>query len=103
MKEITTDALKSLLLSHDVVNVIDVREDEEVTMGMIPNAKHIPMNDIPNHINDFNNEETYYIVCAGGVRSAKVAEYLLDHHIDAVNIEGGMKAWGSEGLEFKRI
>ncbi|MGV3224214.1 rhodanese-like domain-containing protein [Staphylococcus hyicus] len=103
MKEITTDELKSLLLSHDVVKVIDVREDEEVAMGMIPNAKHIPMNTIPNHLNEFNTDETYYIVCAGGVRSAKVADYLIDHRIDAVNIEGGMNAWGSEGLEFKRI
>ncbi|UEX90925.1 rhodanese-like domain-containing protein [Staphylococcus ratti] len=103
MKEITTEELKSLLLSHDRVNVVDVREDEEVEMGMIPDAKHIPMNEIPNHLNEFNQKETYYIVCAGGVRSAKVVDYLNDQDIDAVNVEGGMRAWGDEGLEYKRI
>ena len=46
-------------------------------------------------------KETYYIVCAGGVRSAKVVEYLEANGIDAVNVEGGMHAWGDEVLEIK--
>lgn len=37
------------------------------------------------------------------MRSAKVVAFLNDHGIDAVNVEGGMRAWGEEGLEFKRI
>ncbi|WP_142294952.1 rhodanese-like domain-containing protein, partial [Staphylococcus aureus] len=53
--------------------------------------------------NAFNKKETYYIVCAGGVRSAKVVEYLEANGIDAVNVEGGMHAWGDEGLEIKSI
>ncbi|HAY1766537.1 rhodanese-like domain-containing protein, partial [Staphylococcus aureus] len=39
----------------------------------------------------------------GGVRSAKVVEYLEANGIDAVNVEGGMHAWGDEGLEIKSI
>lgn len=103
MKEVTTDELKQIILSTEPVHVIDVREDEEVAMGMIPNAEHIPMNEVPERLDDFNNNTTYYIVCAGGVRSAKVVEFLNDHGIDAVNVEGGMRAWGDEGLEYKRI
>ncbi len=103
MKEITTDELKEIVLSSEPVNIVDVREDEEVAMGMIPNAEHISMNDIPDHVDDFKKDTTYYIVCAGGVRSAKVVAFLNDHGIDAVNVEDGMRAWGEEGLEFKRI
>lgn len=103
MKEISVDELKSLILSSEPVNIVDVREDEEVAMGMIPDAEYIPMNQIPDELNHFSKDTTYYIVCAGGVRSAKVVEYLNDQGIDAVNVEGGMKAFGDEGLEYKRI
>lgn len=103
MKEISVDELKSLILSSEPVNIVDVREDEEVAMGMIPDAEHIPMNQIPDELNHFSKDTTYYIVCASGVRSAKVVEYLNDQGIDAVNVEGGMKAFGDEGLEYKRI
>lgn len=103
MKEITTDELKTLLLQNEPVHIVDVREDEEVAMGMIPHAKHIPMNEIPDHLKEFHQNQTYYIVCAGGVRSAKVVEYLNDHDIEAVNVEGGMHAFGNEGLDYPRI
>ncbi|MFH0715238.1 rhodanese-like domain-containing protein [Staphylococcus delphini] len=103
MKEISTNELKEIILSSEPVHIVDVREDEEVAMGMIPDAEHIPMNEIPDHVDDFKKDTTYYTVCAGGVRSAKVVAFLNDHGIDAVNVAGGMRAWGDEGLEFKRI
>lgn len=103
MKSITTDELKNKLLESKPVQIVDVRTDEETEMGYIPNAKLIPMDTIPDHLNSFNKNEIYYIVCAGGVRSAKVVEYLEANGIDAVNVEGGMHAWGDEGLEIKSI
>lgn len=103
MEEITIKELADKITSSSPINIVDVREDEEVALGVIPGAKHIPMGEIPNELDHFKEKETYYIVCAGGVRSAKVVEYLNDHNIDAVNVEGGMNAWGDEGLENKRV
>ncbi|HEB0843292.1 TPA: rhodanese-like domain-containing protein [Staphylococcus aureus] len=103
MKSITTDELKNKLLESNPVQIVDVRTDEETAMGYIPNPKLIPMDTIPDNLDVFNKNETYYIVCAGGVRSAKVVEYLEANGIDAVNVEGGMHAWGDEGLEIKSI
>ncbi|EKU50270.1 rhodanese-like domain-containing protein [Staphylococcus massiliensis] len=103
MKSITADELKDKIINNAPVNIVDVREDEEVQMGMIPDAKHIKMGEIPDNLNEFNEKDTYYIVCAGGVRSAKVVDYLNDKGIDAVNVEGGMKAYGDEGLEVKGV
>ncbi|HDK9397095.1 TPA: rhodanese-like domain-containing protein [Staphylococcus aureus] len=103
MKSITTDELKNKLLESKPVQIVDVRTDEETAMGYISNAKLIPMDTIPDNLNSFNKNEIYYIVCAGGVRSAKVVEYLEANGIDAVNVEGGMHAWGDEGLEIKSI
>ncbi|HCD3993668.1 TPA: rhodanese-like domain-containing protein [Staphylococcus aureus] len=103
MKSITTDELKNKLLESKPVQIVDVRTEEEKAMGYIPNAKLIPMDTIPDNLNSFNKNEIYYIVCAGGVRSAKVVEYLEANGIGAVNVEGGMHAWGDEGLEIKSI
>ena len=99
MKSITTDELKNKLLESKPVQIVE----EETAMGYITNAKLIPMDTIPDNLNSFNKNEIYYIVCAGGVRSAKVVEYLEANGIGAVNVEGGMHAWGDEGLEIKSI
>lgn len=103
MKEITVTELAEKITSNDPINIVDVREDHEVALGVIPGAKHIPMGEIPNELDHFSKDQTYYIVCAGGVRSARVVDYLNDHDIDAVNIEGGMNEWGDDGLENKRV
>lgn len=54
MKSITTDELKNKLLESKPVQIVDVRTDEETAMGYIPNAKLIPMDTIPDHLNSFN-------------------------------------------------
>ena len=53
------------------MNIVDVRTDEETAMGVIL-SKTIPMDQIPDNLNQFNKNETYYIICAAGMRSAKV-------------------------------
>ncbi|MGW9857014.1 rhodanese-related sulfurtransferase [Staphylococcus hominis] len=103
MESITVNQLKEKILDSNPVNIIDVRTDEETAMGTIPGAKTIPMDQIADHLNQFNKNDTYYIVCAAGVRSEKVVHYLEKEGIHAVNVEGGMRAWGDEGIEIDSI
>ncbi|WP_420493853.1 rhodanese-like domain-containing protein [Macrococcus psychrotolerans] len=77
-------------LQHEPLNIIDIREDFEVKMGMLEDALHIPMNTIPEHLNELDSDKTYYIVCAHGVRSERVTQYLTEQHYKAVNVQGGM-------------
>ena len=90
IKEIQMSELESKISSGEPLNIIDVREDFEVQFGMIDGAKHIPMNDVPNRLDEFDQDQTYYIVCKSGGRSADVATFLNQHDIDAVNVDGGM-------------
>ncbi|MDW8542455.1 rhodanese-like domain-containing protein [Staphylococcus sp. KG4-3] len=103
MESITIDELKSEILNADPVNIVDVRTNEETATGIIPGAKTIPMNEIPENLNQFNENDTYYIICKVGGRSAQVVQYLEQNGINAVNVEGGMHAWGDEGLELKSV
>lgn len=103
MESITVDELKKKILDPNPVNIVDVRNDEETAMGVIPGAKTIPMDQIPDNLNEFNKNDTYYIICAAGVRSAKVVQYLESQNIHAVNVDGGMNEWGDEGTEIDSI
>lgn len=103
MESITIDELKSEILDANPVNIVDVRTDEETAMGIIPGAKTIPMNKIPENLNQFNENDTYYIICKVGGRSAQVVQYLEQNGVNVVNVEGGMDAWGDEGLELKSV
>lgn len=103
MESITIDELKSEILDANPVNIVDVRTNEETAMGIIPGAKTIPMNEIPENLNQFNENDTYYIICKVGGRSAQVVQYLEQNGINAVNVEGGMDEFGDEGLDIKSI
>lgn len=93
MKVLTAEEVKAKYVAEEELYIIDVREDFEVVNGMIPNAVHIPMNTIPEHLDVFDSDREYIIVCASGVRSERVCEYLLANGIDAVNMVGGMYSW----------
>ncbi|MDG0838595.1 rhodanese-like domain-containing protein [Staphylococcus equorum] len=103
MESITIDELKEKILDSDPIHIVDVRTDEETAIGVIPGAETIPMNQVPDELNHFNKDETYYTICKVGGRSAQVVQYLEQNDIHAVNVEGGMDAWGDEGLEINSI
>ncbi|MBM0868150.1 rhodanese-related sulfurtransferase [Staphylococcus auricularis] len=103
MKSISIDELKTKILDSIPVNIVDVRSKEETAMGIIPGAETIPSDEIEDNLNHFNENDTYYIICKKGGRSAQVVKYLESQGIDAVNVEGGMDAWGDEGLQIDSI
>lgn len=93
MEEITSKELEEKLKKSDDLKVIDVREDDEVETGKIPGAKHIPLAQIPESLDELDEDERYYIVCRSGGRSERAAKYLLESGYDAVNVDGGMTDW----------
>ncbi|MDA7027296.1 rhodanese-like domain-containing protein [Bacillus sp. CLL-7-23] len=93
VKEITPDQLKEQLSKGETLNIIDVREDEEVVEGMIPEAIHIKMGDIPEKLDLFQKDQSYIFVCRSGRRSENVCIYLQDKGFDVANMIGGMLEW----------
>ncbi|MCP1144161.1 rhodanese-like domain-containing protein [Lysinibacillus endophyticus] len=100
MKTMSTEELINLLDANEDLNIVDVREDNEVEEGMIPGAIHIPLGQIPERANELDSSKEYILVCRGGVRSEKACQYLESQGFQVVNLEGGMMAYDGE-LEFK--
>ncbi|MFM9278364.1 rhodanese-like domain-containing protein [Paenibacillus jiagnxiensis] len=89
--------LRRRLQAGEQLNLIDVREDEEVAAGMIPGAKHIPMNQIPAKLAEIDPDQEIIFICRSGYRSERVCEYLQQHGYDnCVNMTGGMLQWWDE-------
>ncbi|TWT25813.1 rhodanese-like domain-containing protein [Planomicrobium sp. CPCC 101110] len=96
MKSITTDELRALLENGRKIELVDVREDEEVALGMVPGAKHIPLGQLPERFVELENTGPVYLICKAGKRSAKACEFLESQGIETVNVEGGMMSWNGE-------
>lgn len=96
MKEIMVKELEEKLVSGEKLNIIDVREDDELATGKIPGAKHIPLGQIPDRLGDLDKNEHYYMVCRSGGRSSNACQFLIQNGFNVTNILGGMLAWEGE-------
>ena len=92
--EIDPIELKSRLMRGDRIRLLDVREPEEVKLAPFPGAVHLPMADIPAHLNELERDAEWVIVCHHGIRSAQVAMYLARMGFEQVaNLTGGIDRW----------
>ncbi|ANU13508.1 Rhodanese-like domain protein [Planococcus halocryophilus Or1] len=98
MKTITTDELQKRVEAGEELNIIDVREDDEVATGMIPGAKHIPLGEMEERVGELDAQKEYYMICRSGRRSEMAGGILETSDIDATNVEGGMLAWNGETI-----
>jgi rhodanese-related sulfurtransferase len=95
-KEISPEEVQKRLENGEKLELIDVREDEEVEAGMIPQAKHIRMNDIPEHLDALDKDKETIYICRSGGRSGNVCAYLQDKGYNVVNMTGGMLDYKGE-------
>lgn len=77
--------------------LLDVREDDEWQRGHAAEAQHIPMGEVPARVNEIDRQAKLYVICKGGGRSQKVAQYLAGNGYEPVNVSGGMLAWANAG------
>lgn len=78
--------------------LIDVREVDEWHYAHAPTAVLIPMSEITGRVAEVPSNETVYVICHSGGRSAQVVDWLNAQGFDTVNVAGGMVAWAGAGL-----
>ena len=93
---ITVQELRNL--DKDSYQIIDMRDEIEVAHGSIPNAVHMPAEEIRKAIEEqtegaFPRDKKLVICCARGRFSTDVAEALCESGYDAVSLQGGYIAW----------
>ena len=92
MKKIAANEFKELYQTSEIT-VLDVREKGEFQEGHIANAKNYPLSSLEQEYTTLNPEQKYYVICQGGMRSARACEFLEAKGFDVTNVEGGMNQW----------
>ena len=94
MAEITPQALKARLDKPGAPLLLDVRQDWETKLCRLPNAVHIPIEEIEMRVEELNREDDIVVYCHQGVRSAAVGEFLRSLGFKSVqNLSGGLDLW----------
>jgi rhodanese-related sulfurtransferase len=79
--------------------LIDVREIDEYLSGHVPGAIHIPLNEVPNRVEEFRNPNggPTFVICKVGGRSASACDFLANQSLSVINIAGGTMGWIMQG------
>ncbi len=94
MNGITPQELKARVDRSDCPLLLDVRQDWETKLCRLPNATHIPIEEIEVRTDELNPEDEIVVYCHQGVRSAAVVEYLHSLGFKNVrNLAGGLDNW----------
>jgi len=103
VQEIDATTTKAWLDSGDAY-LIDVRELPELAEARIVNADHNPMSSFDFDKVPRDGAKKIVIMCAHGMRSYQVADYLLSQGMldEAYSMEGGIVAWVNAGHPFEQ-
>lgn len=80
-------------LEKGMLNIVDVREVDEVKEGRIPDSVNIPLGLLEFRMHELDKNKEYVLVCRSGGRSGRACQLLESHGFKVVNMEGGMLAW----------
>jgi len=97
MKTISAVELNALLESSKTPPfLLDVREPHEFEYCHISNSHLIPMQSIPNCLEQLPEDSPIITICHHGMRSQQVAQFLIQKGFkDITNLSGGVHAWAA--------
>ena len=93
--EVEVFELKKMLKNNEVV-LLDVREPYEIEICNVRGSLFIPMNEIPQNIEQLDKEKRYAVICHSGVRSLYVSNYLNSLGYSTLNVIGGIDRWATD-------
>ena len=100
MEDLTQDEWVEQLEKDDNAVVLDVRTDDEVEDGKIPNAIHIDIyrgQEFISELEKLDKSKNYYVYCRSGNRSGQACKIMSQlGFANYYNLIGGMLQWEGE-------
>lgn len=94
--EISVQELEALRNANADFLLLDVRNADEYALCNL-DGKLIPMNELPDRINELDKTQQIIIHCHAGGRSRRATEFLIQQGFEKVfNLRGGITAWANE-------
>lgn len=98
MEEITSTELKQRLDNGDDIQIVDVREDNEVAIARLPNSVHIPLAQVLTRMDEIDPNRETVVHCKMGGRSARAIDALQRSGFKGrlMNLKDGIIGWSNE-------
>ncbi|WP_418509584.1 rhodanese-like domain-containing protein [Corallibacter sp.] len=97
MADLTQDQWQEQLSNDADAVILDVRTDEELEEGFIPNAVHIDIyqgQEFINQVEALDKNKTYYVYCRSGNRSGQACAIMNQLGFTQThNLLGGFNEW----------
>jgi rhodanese-related sulfurtransferase len=94
--EISAEALRALLADDEPVRVVDIRSPEAFRRGHIPGSENLPMNRLPDRIEELRGAERVVTVCPHGKASIQAARLVASYEGISGRVESlasGIEGW----------
>lgn len=91
IKSVTAEQFAELNLNE--ATLVDVREPDEVLIGEIEGAIHVPFSQIGREIDKIPKGKPVYVYCQTGEMSVSIAEILAERGYEVHNLAGGYTAY----------
>lgn len=82
---------------NEAMTVVDVRRSDEWHSGHIPDAVHLPLGELTQHLHSLPKERPLAIICHSGYRAEIGASILAAHGYEVIAVRGGMPDWLQRG------
>lgn len=100
LPQITVDQIAQCIAENDDIQLVDVREPNELAVAQLPGFINLPLSqaeqwskDIQAHLDP---EKETLVLCHHGMRSAQMTGWLLQQGFrDVKNISGGIDAYSA--------
>jgi peroxiredoxin family protein/rhodanese-related sulfurtransferase/TusA-related sulfurtransferase len=91
LKTVDWDAVDTL--DRSAYTLLDVRNPEELTIGMIEGAINIPLPELRARVKEIPRSKKVLVYCQVGQRGYFASRILTQHGLDAANLNGGYKTY----------
>lgn len=92
VKPVYWRGLRDIRMEHEFL--LDVRTADEFSLGSLPGAVNIPLDEIRDRIDEIPKDKLIYVFCAVGLRGYLAYRILVQHGYDKVrNLSGGLKIY----------
>lgn len=100
---ITVDQAYRLISASEKFKLLDVRTETEFNESHIQDAINIPLNQLPERIDELNETYEYVVYCKSGYKSHQAFETLKENGFQKIyNMLGGLEDWRNHnyGVEY---
>lgn len=102
-EDITQEEWQELISQDDQAVILDVRTEEEVEDGYIPNMLNIDIRKgqgFLDEVEKLDKSKNYYVYCRSGARSAQACTLMNQMGFETTyNLIGGFMNWDGETVE----